>query len=87
MLHREWMIRAFALGLAVATMRLIFVPAIIVVADPTQSQLQALSAASFLVAFVMHASVAEAWIRLTRKRRVPEASGAKAAYEPIPGRG
>ncbi|MDF2703128.1 MAG: putative rane protein [Rubrobacteraceae bacterium] len=86
-LHREWMIRAFAIGLAVATMHLIFVPAIIVVADPTQSQLQALSAASFLVAFVVHASVAEAWIRLTRKRRVPEASGAKAAYEPIPGRG
>jgi|SRR5215207_9984386 hypothetical protein len=87
-LHREWMIRAFALGLAVATMRLIFVPPIIVVADPTQSQLQALSAASlFLVAFVVHASVAEAWIRLTRKRRVPEASGAKAAYEPISGRG
>jgi uncharacterized membrane protein len=86
-LHREWMIRAFTLGLAVATMRLIFVPAIIVVADPTQSQLQALSAASFLVAFVVHASVAEAWIRLPRKRRVPEASGAKAAYEPISGRG
>jgi hypothetical protein len=58
-----------------------------VVADPTQSQLQTLSAASFLVAFVVHASVAEAWIRLTRKRRVPGASGTEAAYEPIPGRG
>jgi uncharacterized membrane protein len=37
-LHREWMIRAFAIGLAVATQRLIFIPVITVVADPTQSQ-------------------------------------------------
>jgi uncharacterized membrane protein len=27
-LHREWMIRAFAIGLSIATMRLIFVPAL-----------------------------------------------------------
>ena len=86
-LHREWMIRAFAIGLAVATMRLIFVPAIIVLADPTQGQLQPLSAASFLVALVVHASVAGAWIRFTRKRCVSGASGAVAAYDPIPGRG
>jgi uncharacterized membrane protein YozB (DUF420 family) len=67
-LHREWMIRAFAIALAVATMRLIFIPAFIVVADPTQGQLQTLSAAAFLVAFVVHVSVAEAWIRLTQRR-------------------
>ena len=35
-LHREWMIRAFAIGLAVATQRLIFIPAILAVADPTE---------------------------------------------------
>jgi len=62
------MIRAFAIALAVATMRLIFIPAFIVVADPTQGQLQTLSAAAFLVAFVVHVSVAEAWIRLTQRR-------------------
>jgi hypothetical protein len=33
------------------------------------------------------ASVAGAWIRLTRKRRVPRAGGAEATYDPIPGRG
>ncbi|MGH3148670.1 MAG: DUF2306 domain-containing protein, partial [Rubrobacter sp.] len=27
-LHREWMIRAFAIGLSIATMRLIFIPAL-----------------------------------------------------------
>ncbi len=74
--HREWMIRAFAIGLAIATQRLILIPALLVVADPTQGQLQTLSAAAFFVAFVLHASVTEAWIRLTRKRRVPRRSGA-----------
>src|SRR5918998_6521552 len=34
-LHREWMLRAFAIGLSIATMRLIFVPALIVSADPS----------------------------------------------------
>jgi uncharacterized membrane protein YozB (DUF420 family) len=77
-LHREWMIRAFAIALAVATMRLIFIPALLVVADPTQQQLQTLSAAAFLVAFVVHVSVAEAWIRLTQpgtSRGVPALRG------------
>jgi uncharacterized membrane protein YozB (DUF420 family) len=86
-LHREWMIRAFAIALAVATMRLIFIPAFIVVADPTQGQLQTLSAASFLVAFVVHASVAEIWIRLTRRCGVPRVSGTETAYDPTPDSG
>jgi uncharacterized membrane protein len=86
-LHREWMIRAFAIGLAVATQRVIFIPALLAVADPTQGPVAMLSAVSFLAAFVVHASVAEAWIRLTRKRRVPRAGGAEATYDPIPGRG
>jgi uncharacterized membrane protein len=60
-LHREWMIRAFAIGLSIATMRLTFVPALLVVADPTDAQIAMFSNASFAVAFV-----AEAWIRITR---------------------
>jgi uncharacterized membrane protein len=86
-LHREWMIRAFAIGPAVATQRVIFIPALLAVADPTQRPVAMLSAVSFLAAFVVHASVAEAWIRLTRKRRVLRAGGAEATYDPIPGRG
>jgi uncharacterized membrane protein len=31
-LHREWMIRAFAVGLSIATMRLIFMPALMLAA-------------------------------------------------------
>jgi uncharacterized membrane protein len=83
-LHREWMIRAFALGLAVATQRLIFIPTLPIVADPTHGQLQTLSAASFLMAFVVHASVAEAWIRLTRRRGATGTSRSKVLYETAP---
>ena len=76
--HREWMIRAPAIGLSIATMRLIFIPALLVVTDPTQGQLRAFSAAAFLVAaFVAHACAAEAWIRLTRRRGVPLESRAE----------
>lgn len=77
-LHREWMIRAFAIGLAIATMRLIFVPALLVVADPSYGQIATLSVASFTVAFVLHSSLAEIWIRLTRKSGVPRTRAAKA---------
>jgi uncharacterized membrane protein len=87
-LHREWMIRAFAIGLSIATMRLlIFIPAVLVVADPTQSQLQPLSAASFLVAFVVHACVAEAWIHSTRRRGVSRVSDAQKRMIPNAGEG
>lgn len=66
-LHREWMNRAFAIGLSIATMRLIFVPTPIIVATPTHAQIAVLSNASFAAAFVLHASVAELWIRATRR--------------------
>ena len=78
-LHREWMIRAFAIGLSIATMYLIFVPALIIVAGPTDAQIAALSTSSFAAAFVLHASVAEAWIRATRRSGAPRAGEVKAA--------
>ena len=77
-LHREWMIRAFAIGLAIATMRLVFVPALLVVANPSYGQIATLSVASFTVAFVLHSSVAEVWIRLTRKSGLPKTRLARA---------
>jgi uncharacterized membrane protein len=77
-LHREWMIRAFAIGLAVATQRLIFIPALLAVADPTEGPVAMLSTVSFMAAFVVHVSVAEAWIRLTRRNGVPGTRAAKA---------
>src|SRR3712207_724552 len=47
-------------------MRFIFVPALLVVADPTDAQIATISVASFTAALVVHASVAEVWIRATR---------------------
>jgi uncharacterized membrane protein len=66
--HREWMIRALAIGTSIATMRLIFVPAMLLLgAYDDESRLRWLSLASFAAAFVVHAWVGEAWIRSTRR--------------------
>ena len=54
-------------------MRLILVPA------PTDAQIAVLSNASFAAAFVGHASVAEAWIRATRRSGALRAGEVKAA--------
>jgi hypothetical protein len=88
-LHREWMIRAFAIGLAIATMRIIFVPALLaaldhshhsapVAGEPAYEQIAMLSIVSFSLAFVLHSGVAEWWIRRTRRRDAPRAAAAGA---------
>jgi uncharacterized membrane protein len=68
-LHREWMIRAFAVGLSIATMRLIFVPALMIAS--THAQITALSLLSFAAAFALNTTVAELWIRATRRSGAP----------------
>jgi uncharacterized membrane protein len=78
-LHREWMIRAFAIALAVATIRLIYIPALLIVADPTDAQNAVLWDTSFAVAFILNTSVAEFWIRATRRSGAPRARKVKAA--------
>jgi uncharacterized membrane protein len=74
-LHREWMIRSFAVGLSIATMRVIFIPALVIAVNPSTQQIAMLSGLSFAAAFVVHAALAELWIRVTRKgamvRRTP----------------
>ena len=73
-LHREWMMRAFAVGLSIATQRLIFFPALLIVdADPTDGQFTALWVAAFVAAFVLNLFVAEARIRASRRSLVPRA--------------
>lgn len=68
--HREWMIRAFAIALGIATMRLMFVPllAIFQVESPTAPIVPILSVISFVDSFTLHIAVAEWWIRRTRPR-------------------
>ena len=77
-LHREWMIRAFAIALAIATIRLIYIPSLLIVADPTDAQNALLWDTSFAVAFVLNTSVAELWIRATRRSGAPRARKVKA---------
>ncbi len=77
-LHREWMIRAFAIALAIATTRLISISALLIVDSPTDRQVATLVLVSFTVAFVVHAFLAEAWVRATR-RSVSGANAANAA--------
>jgi uncharacterized membrane protein len=79
-LHREWMIRAFAIGLAIATARVIFFPALLItMTDPTEERFGTLLAASLATAFVLNVSVAELWIRATRKSGTPRADSVTAS--------
>jgi uncharacterized membrane protein len=79
-LHREWMIRAFAIGLAIATARLIFFPALLItMTDPSEKLFGMLLTMSLAVAFVVHAGVAELWIRSTRRSGALRAKRAKRA--------
>ena len=66
--HREWMLRALAIGLSVATMRALFIPALMIAGNPSNDQIALLSVGSFTVAFLLHAAAAEWWIRRTRPR-------------------
>jgi hypothetical protein len=71
--HREWMIRAFALTLAVSTVRLIEFPALSVVGEQS---LQTIYIIANITAFTLHAVVAEVWIRTSRMKRIQTVSAA-----------
>lgn len=65
MLHKFWMMRAFAIGLAIATTRLIFIPSLIVLiklGNPVTENIALLSTISFTLAFLIHIVVVESWI-------------------------
>jgi uncharacterized membrane protein len=73
--HREWMIRAFAIGTGIATMRLIFVPALFAFGEATDERARWLSVVCFGTAFAVHSAIAELWIRATRTNPETEAVG------------
>lgn len=62
-LHREWMIRAFAVGLAVATIR----PIIALFFAFSRLSPHVFFGTAFWIGFVLHAMAAEVWINSTRK--------------------
>jgi uncharacterized membrane protein len=67
--HREWMIRMFALGLAIATIRVIG----LLVFALTGTSFQKSAGAVFWIGWVSTFTVAELWIRHTRPGRVASA--------------
>ncbi len=65
--HREWMIRAFAIALAIATTRIIGTAVIALSNDPSLDDLKDVFNASITTALFLHLAVAEVWIRSTRQ--------------------
>ncbi len=63
--HRAWMLRAFAIGLAVATIRPI-IGLFFATSRLTGLTPEAFFGIAFWIGFVLHLVVAEAWIRWTR---------------------
>jgi uncharacterized membrane protein len=63
--HREWMIRAFALGIGVATIRTV----IALVTAVTSLTFEEVFGAAFWIGFGINLAVAESWIHHTRAPR------------------
>lgn len=68
--HREWMLRAFAIGTSIVTMRLIFIPTLIALDSPSDDVIAYYSIVSFSISFAIHSLFAELWIRITRTRQI-----------------
>lgn len=64
-LHREWMLRAFAVGLAVSTVR----PVIALFFAVSGLPPQVFFGTAFWIGFTLHAMFAEVWINYTRTYR------------------
>lgn len=77
-LHRAWVVRAYAIGLALSTTRLYFIPAYLMYGNPSQFEAAAVTWAGFCI----NCLVAE-WI-VRRSRRTQTEKPEKTGSEPIP---
>ncbi len=68
--HRAWMIRAFSIGLSIATMRIIFVPLLVLIGPEDVETIADLSIISFACAFFVHTVAAEWWLRRSQRLSV-----------------
>jgi uncharacterized membrane protein len=69
-LHRQWMIRAFSTGIAVATIRPIvglFIAVTIATRGPAALNLHTIFGLAFWIGFTLHLFAAEAWIHATQQ--------------------
>ena len=60
--HREWMIRGFAIGLAVVTIR----PVVGIYLAFSDYSIQEVLGSAFWISFTIHLIAAEVWVHLTR---------------------
>lgn len=77
-LHREWMIRTFALGIAISTVRLV-APVVDYAFTPTGMRSWDMFALAVWIGWLLTIAAAEAWIRYTRPRAGLIAVAASAA--------
>jgi hypothetical protein len=70
--HREWMIRVFAIGVAISTVRLIALPLDLVLTDAGVTA-PTIFAVSLWAGWVLTVGAAELWIRATRPRLTSDA--------------
>lgn len=77
-LHRAWVVRAYAIGLALSTTRLYFIPAYLMYGNPSQFEAATVTWAGFCINCV----VAE-WI-VRRSRRTQREKPEKPGPEPVP---
>jgi uncharacterized membrane protein len=75
--HREWMIRAFAVGAGISTIRIVS----LILLTTTGARPIELAAASFWTGFVLTFAAGEAWVRLTR----PRSSGNSSQWSVVSG--
>jgi uncharacterized membrane protein len=75
--HREWMIRAFSIGIGISSVRVWFV----LFMHTTGMQAQKFFATAFWIAFGMNLLIAEIWINVTRKSAVPRKADLPRAAE------
>ena len=77
-LHRAWVVRAYAIGLALSTTRLYFIPAYLMYGNPSQFEAATVTWAGFCI----NCLVAE-WI-VRRSRRTQKEKPEKTGSEPVP---
>lgn len=80
--HREWMIRMFAIGLGISTVRIVGLVLLPII--PTRS-LELRTGLSFWLGFALTFAAAEFWVRHTRLRRVTVQSCTTTAQLIVPG--
>lgn len=77
--HREWMIRSYALGLAIATLRVML---LILSSPPIGIPFVEAWDTVMWLGFVINAAIAEVWINLTRPGKAPSPVSKRTTMQP-----